>query len=84
MQGGSHKEQSMSMSLEPSDNAAYQQRINQDNTNRFQYKNSECGVYSMHFIEEFLNGKSFEEITTNIFNDEEINKKRMFYYRPNQ
>lgn len=53
------------------------------NTNRFQYKNSECGVYSMHFIEEFLNGKSFEEITTNIFNDEEINKKRMFYYRPN-
>tara|TARA_B100000963_G_scaffold222068_1_gene193575 strand:+ start:698 stop:1789 length:1092 start_codon:yes stop_codon:yes gene_type:complete len=53
------------------------------NTNRFQYKNSECGVYSMHFIEEFLNGKSFEEITNNIFNDDEINKKRNFYYRPN-
>jgi len=53
------------------------------NTNRFQYKNSECGVYSMHFIEEFLNGKSFEEITNNIYNDEEINKKRDFYYRPN-
>mgnify|MGYP001319405969 CR=1 FL=1 len=30
MQGGSHKEQPMSMSLEPSDNATYQQRINQD------------------------------------------------------
>lgn len=53
------------------------------NTNRFQFKNSECGVYSMHFIEEFLNGKSFEEITTNIYNDDEINKKRLFYYRPN-
>ena len=53
------------------------------NTNRFQYKNSECGVYSMHFIEEFLNGKTFEEITNNIFNDDEINRKRAFYYRPN-
>ena len=36
------------------------------NNNRFQFKNSECGVYSMHFIEEFLNGKDFEEIVSNI------------------
>ena len=52
------------------------------NQNRFQFKNSECGVYSMHFIEEFLNGKNFQEITNNIFSDEKINKKRQFYYRP--
>lgn len=30
MQGGSNKEQSMSMSLEPSDDATFQQRINQN------------------------------------------------------
>ena len=54
------------------------------NTNRFQYKNTECGVYSMHFIEQFLNGKNFDEITNDIYNDEEINKKRQFYYRPNK
>lgn len=53
------------------------------NQNRFQFKNSECGVYSMHFIEEFLNGKPFVEITNNIYDDEKINKKRDFYYRPN-
>lgn len=53
------------------------------NDNRFQFKNSECGVYSMHFIEEFLNGKEFEEIIENIIHDDEINKKRNIYYRPN-
>ncbi len=52
------------------------------NNNRFQFKNSECGVYSMHFIEEFLNGKDFETIISNIIHDDKINKKRKFYYRP--
>ena len=33
----------------------------------------------MHFIEEFLNGKSFTQIISNIINDNEINKKRQFY-----
>ena len=36
-----------------------------------------------HFIEEFLNGKNFSEIITNVYHDDEINKKRYFYYRPN-
>jgi hypothetical protein len=52
------------------------------NNNRFQFKNSECGVYSMHFIEEFLNGKEFEEIISNIIHDDKINKKRKVFYRP--
>lgn len=52
------------------------------NNNRFQFKNSECGVYSMHFIEEFLNGKDYEDIISNIIHDNEINKKRKFFYRP--
>ena len=53
------------------------------NCNRFQFKNSECGVYSMHFIEEFLNNKSYSDIVNNIVKDDVINKKRDFYYRPN-
>uniref|UniRef100_A0A6C0JG35 Uncharacterized protein n=1 Tax=viral metagenome TaxID=1070528 RepID=A0A6C0JG35_9ZZZZ len=52
------------------------------NNNRFQFKNSECGVYSMHFIEEFLNGKTFDQIINNIIKDDEINKKRNYFYRP--
>ena len=36
----------------------------------------------MHFIEEFLNGKDFNQIISNIINDDEINKKRKIYYRP--
>ena len=49
------------------------------NNNRFQFKNSECGVYSMHFIEEFLNGKDFEEIVSDIIHDDKINKKRKIF-----
>lgn len=52
------------------------------NTNRFQFKNSECGVYSMHFIEQFLKGYSFNYIINNIINDDVINKKRDFFFRP--
>lgn len=54
------------------------------NQNKFQFKDSECGIYSMHFIEEFLNGKTFFEIINNIIYDDEINKKRLFYYRPSR
>jgi hypothetical protein len=43
---------------------------------RHQYKNSECGVYSMHFITEFLNGKNFKDIIHNKITDDNMNKKR--------
>ena len=48
---------------------------------RHQYKNSECGVYSMHFIISFLEGKTFIEIINNIINDDNINKFRDIYYQ---
>jgi hypothetical protein len=51
------------------------------NNVRHQFKNSECGVYSMHFLSEFLNGKTFSQIINNRVNDEEINKKRKFFYK---
>lgn len=53
------------------------------NDTRFQFKNTECGVYSIYFIESFLQGKSHDEIVSKIIHDNEMNKKRNIYYRPN-
>lgn len=53
------------------------------NNSRFQFKNTECGVYSIYFIESFLKGKSHDEIVSQIIHDNEMNKKRNIYYRPN-
>ena len=53
------------------------------NNIRFQYGGSECGVYSIHFQTELLKGKSFYKVIKNIISDDEINKQRNFYYRPN-
>jgi hypothetical protein len=39
------------------------------NTMRHQYKNTECGVYSLYFVEHCLDGKSFEQITENMIVD---------------
>jgi hypothetical protein len=50
------------------------------NDYRNQYKNSECGVYSMHFIISFLEGNTFNEIVENVVSDDEINKLRDVYY----
>ena len=49
---------------------------------RHQFQNSECGVYSMHFIISFLEGKTFVDIIKNIINDEQMNKNRDIYYQP--
>ena len=51
------------------------------NNIRFQYLNSECGVYSIYFQIEMLKGKSFETIIENIVDDNLINKQREVYYR---
>jgi hypothetical protein len=47
-----------------------------------QIENTECGVYSMHFIIESLKGRSFEDITKRIILDDEMNKYRSVYFRP--
>ncbi len=51
------------------------------NRNRHQYKNSECGVYSLNFILRLLNGHTFEEITENKVLDDDITKCREVYFR---
>jgi hypothetical protein len=51
------------------------------NRTRHQFENSECGVYSINFILELLNGKSFDEITKNRIKDREVNKLRKKIFR---
>jgi hypothetical protein len=51
------------------------------NKNRHQYKNSECGVYSMNFILRLLKGENFEQITSIRLSDDDVNKCREVYFR---
>lgn len=51
------------------------------NNIQHQYKNSECGVYSINFIIRIINGESFNDIITNPTSDDEINKYREVYFR---
>jgi hypothetical protein len=46
-----------------------------------QYKNSECGVYSVNFIIRLLEGESFDNICNNIIKDDKMNKNRKIYFR---
>lgn len=52
----------------------------QYNRNRHQYKDSECGVYSINFITRSLAGHSFEDIVKDETNDETVNKCRKIYF----
>lgn len=53
----------------------------QINKVRHQYKNSECGVYSIYFITQQLDKKrSFTEICNRIVNDDKMNAMRKQYF----
>ena len=54
------------------------------NTTRFQFGNSECGIFSMHFIISNLKGKNIHSLKKSNINDEIMNKLRKVYYRPPQ
>jgi hypothetical protein len=51
------------------------------NKNKHQLDNSECGVYSIYFIERMINGESFNDVTNNIITDDVINQRRKIYFR---
>ena len=51
------------------------------NTHRHQYENSECGVYSIHFILQLLKGKNFDDITKLRIKDKVVNKLRKLLFR---
>lgn len=49
---------------------------------RHQYQGSECGVYCLHFIIQLLEGRSFDNVTNNIIDDEKmwLNRKKYFIW----
>jgi hypothetical protein len=47
---------------------------------RHQFKNSECGVFSLSFILRLLSGKTFDQIANSGVHDDEINKCREVYF----
>ena len=46
------------------------------NNVRHQFKNSECGVYSINFILKLLEGNTFEDLRDNIIKDDEMEENR--------
>jgi hypothetical protein len=54
------------------------QKIN--NTTRFQYKNTECGMFSIFFITQFLKNISFDDIVKTKMNDDDVHKYRYIFY----
>lgn len=50
------------------------------NNNRHQYKNSECGVYSIHFILKLLENKPYSELFNNIIDDDTMQENRRKYF----
>jgi len=53
----------------------------QYNQTRHQFKNSECGVYSVNFILRLLKGETFNQICHNVTTDDQINECRKVYFR---
>lgn len=54
------------------------------NKTRHQFSSSECGVYSIYFLEKSLEGIPFTQIFSNIVGDDEINMRRARYFRPDE
>jgi hypothetical protein len=55
------------------------------NRARRQYKNTECGVFVMHFVIKCLEGnQDFETITKSIGKDDEVHMLRKVFYRPSK
>ena len=51
-----------------------------ENSVRHQYSTTECGVYSMYFIEKMLEGMSYENFIKYNLNDKQINRYRHHFY----
>jgi hypothetical protein len=52
------------------------------NKNVHQKENTECGVFSIYYIIQRLSNNTFENITKNIINDDDMNKFRNVIFRP--
>ena len=47
---------------------------------RHQYKNSECGIYSINFIVKLLEGMSYDDYINNVIKDDIMENNRKIYY----
>jgi hypothetical protein len=52
------------------------------NTVKHQYKNSECGIYSLFYIIQRLLGYSFQKLSNDVIKDKAMNKFRDHIFRP--
>ena len=52
----------------------------QINKKQHQFKNTECGMYSINFIVKQLEGKTFTEVCSHIINDDKMNGMRNEYF----
>jgi hypothetical protein len=52
-----------------------------ENERVHQKHNSECGVYSIHYIIQRILGKTFEQVSQNPIRDSQMNKYRQFIFR---
>ena len=50
------------------------------NKKRFQFKNTECGMFCMYFLVQFLKKHSFEHIIEEDVHDDAVHKFRSIYY----
>ena len=50
------------------------------NNIQHQFKNSECGVYSINFIVRLVKGETFDEIINNVTKDDKMNECRQTYF----
>ena len=53
------------------------------NQTRFQFGDSECGIFSMHFLISNLKGNTIKNFNKKDVNDNVMNELRHKYYRPN-
>jgi len=53
------------------------------NQHRHQYKNSECGMYSLYFITSMLEKNDFQQFISNGLPDNVMNKYRQYFFDPN-
>lgn len=51
------------------------------NNIQHQFDNSECGVYSIHFIIKLVNNNTFDDVINNIINDDDMHKYRNIFFR---
>ena len=54
------------------------------NKTRHQFSSTECGVYSIYFMEQSLQDRPFLETFTNIMSDDLIKNRRAKYFRPDE